>query len=143
MKKTIIMIVITLVIALLIVVYAFFLRRTPYTISEIFTGYKIPKTLSIVQFKDEWNQNGDGESFIIFTIPSKEQLKLENNCIQKQYDKLPIKEDLPDNFIYNYINKTDSLGYYHLNVDKSDNRNYSVVILNLNEHKLLIYNVIN
>jgi hypothetical protein len=140
MKKVII---IVIVVTIVILLYAFFFRRTPYSIGGVIAGYNIPKGLTVEQFKDEWNPNGDGESLIIFNVRPEQEQELENKCIEKKYDPLPIKKDLPDNLIYNYLGKSDSLGYYTLNIEKKDKRNYSIVIFNLKKHRLIVYNVIN
>jgi len=59
-----------------------------------------------------------GESLIKFIVIPEQLINLQSKCISKNYKKLPIEEELPDNTIYNYIEETDSLGYYLLNIDK-------------------------
>lgn len=134
-----------LIVLFLVVVIVFFffkLRRTAYSVTNLFTGFTVTKEYKVETFKDEWSPNGDGESLIIFDVLPEQQLELQNKCIEKKYNKLPIKEDLPDNVVFNYLDKTDSLGFYLLNTEKKDERNYSIVILNLKTHKLIVYNTI-
>ncbi len=123
--------------------YWFELRRTAYSVAYVLTGLRINKEYKVETFKDEWAFNGDGESLIIFSIPKKQQTFLVQSCNEKKYKKLPIKEKLPDNMIYNYLDKSDSLGYYFLKIDKNDDRNYTLCVISQKNKKLIIYNVIN
>jgi len=133
------------ILILLLIAFGFYwfnLRRTAYSVAHVLTGLSISKEYKIETFKDEWSPNGDGESLIIFTIPKEQQSNLIQACKGKGSKKLPIKEELPDNLIYNYLDKSDSLGYYYLNIDKNDGRNYTLCVINQKDNKLIIYNVI-
>lgn len=125
-------------------VYYLFLRRTPYTIASSIADFKVPTSLTIEQFQDNWanNPGGDGESFILFSFQESEREKLTDACKGNSYKSLPIKEILPDNFIYNYMNQENQSGFYKLDKDKKDERSYQLTILNLQENKLIVYNVI-
>ncbi len=143
MRRKYFFIILTVFVLAIFSVYWFKLRRTPYSIAEVLTGIELKKELKISTFKDDWGPNGDGESLIIFSLSSEQQAGLQDICIQKGYQKLPIKEDLPDYLIYNYIAKSDSLGYYSITIDKNDERNYNISILSLRKRVFLVYNVIN
>ena len=133
------------ILILLLIAFGFYwfkLRRTAYSVAHVLTGLSISKEYKIGTFKDEWSPNGDGESLIIFTIPKEQQSNLLQTCIEKGFKELPIKEELPDNLIYNYLDKSDSSGYYYLNIDKNDDRNYTLCVINQKDKKLIIYNVI-
>lgn len=142
MKK--ILVIILIVIALGTAAYYIFLRRTPYTIASNITGFKVPTSLTVEQFQDDWanNPGGDGESFILFSFQESEKEKLADACKINNYKPLPIKDTLPDNFIYRYVKKENQSGFYKLDKDKRDERNYQITVLNLQENKLIVYNVI-
>lgn len=142
MKK--ILIITIILVALCTTVYYFFLRRTPYTIASIVTGFKVTTSLNIETFQDNWANNlgGDGELLILFSFKENEKEKLVNNCISNNYKPLPINDTLPDNFIYRYVKKENQTGYYKLVKDKKDERNYQISVLNLQKNELIVYSVI-
>jgi len=118
-------------------------ERTPYSITKALVGIEINEKVTIVEFKDEWGSvTGDGQSLIVFNIQPSQILSIKNSCINKHFKKLPIEEQLPDNLIYNYINKVDTCGLYWLEVDKKDYRSYCIAVLSEKKHELVIYNVI-
>lgn len=142
MKKNIFIFVFILSTIILIGFYYFKIRRNAYSVANLYTGFKIDKKYKVEIFKDKWGLNGDGESLIVFYVLPEQQLELQNKCIKHNYNKLPIKEYLPDNVIFNFLNKNDSSGYYLLNIDYKDDRNYSIVIFSLIEKKLIVYNTV-
>ena len=142
MRRKYFFIILTVVVLTVFSVYWFKLRRTPYSIVKVITGIGLNKEYRISTYKDAWGLNGDGESLIIFSLTPEQQQGLKDICIQKKYFNLPVKEDLPDYLIYNYIPKSDSLGYYSISIDKNDERNYNISILSLDKGVFLVYNVI-
>lgn len=120
------------------------MRRTPYTVGSLIAGFKIPTSLTVEQFQDQWNNNpgGDGESLVIFSFQDDEKEKLTKACGNKHYNSLPIKDTLPDDFIYRYVKKETQLGFYQLSIDAKDDRTYQITVLDLQENHLVIYNVI-
>jgi hypothetical protein len=143
MKRKII--IIFVILTLLLIAFGFYwfkLRRTAYTVANVLTDLSISKEYKIELFKDEWCANGDGESLIIFSIPMNQQSNLVQHCLHKGFKKLPINIELPDNTIYNYLDKSDSLGFYFLEIDKKDDRNYTICVISQKNKKLIIYNVI-
>lgn len=131
-------------IAFVTIVYFLFLRRTPYSIAGNIAGFKVSSSLKVDQFNDDWagNPGGDGESFVLFSIDKKEKEQLINDCKINNYNPLPIRDTLPDGFIYNYIGKKNQSGFYKLSIDKNDKRNYQITVLDLQQKKLLVYNII-
>ncbi|GIV28660.1 MAG: hypothetical protein N3F62_08070 [Bacteroidia bacterium] len=126
------------------IVYYLFLKRTPYSIASNIAGFKVPTSLTVEQFQDNWinNPGGDGELFILFSFQESEKENLVTACKMNNYKPLPINDTLPDNFIYRYIKKENQSGFYKLEKDREDKRNYQITILNLQENKLIIYTVI-
>ncbi len=142
MKKKLIITIILIILGT--TVYYLFLKRTPYNIASNIAGFKVSTSLQVEQFQDDWSNNpgGDGESFILFSLQESEKEKLVNDCKINNYKPLPIKDILPDNFIYRYVKKENQSGFYKLYKDKKDERNYQITVLNLHENKLIVYNVI-
>lgn len=124
--------------------YYFLYRRTPYTVASIITGFKVPTSFHVEEYRDEWSNNlsGDGESFVVFSFTDEDEPLLEKNCKLNGYKILPLTEVLPDNTLNNYIVGKKQVGYYKLEVDEKDERSYQIAILNLHENKLVVYNVI-
>ena len=118
-------------------------RRTAYSVGSSQVGFNLPKSLVVEEFKETWNNNpsGDGEVIINFSINEDEKY-IENKCIKSGFKKLPIKETLPNNYIYSLMAMKDSIGYYKLKVDKNDERDYGISVLDLKRHKLYVYYVL-
>jgi hypothetical protein len=119
-------------------------ERTPYSITKALVGLEIKKDVSVIEYKDQWgSMTGDGVSFIIFKVQPNQLAEIKDSCKTKAFKALPIKESLPDNFINHYVSPSDTIGYYWLDIDKNDNRNYCIVVLSEVSNKLIVYNVIN
>jgi len=117
--------------------------RTPYSITKELFGLEIGKDVSVVKFIDEWGSiTGDGRSLIVFNVLPSQLIDIRNECKRKGYRTLPIIETLPDNYIKQFLKPSDTTGYYWLEIDKNDNRDYTFVILNERSGKLVVYNVI-
>jgi len=146
MKKNIykILIVCVFILVICVLVFMLFFNRTPYSIASKLTGFKIPTSLKIEKFQDDWNNNpgGDGELFIIFSFQESEKNYLINSCVENNYKTQPINENLPSNFIKNNLLNNTKFFYYNYVIDKTDNRNYKLIFLNLETNKLLVYNII-
>lgn len=137
-----IVLIVMIFLMLLFGLFWFKMRRTAYSVAQKITNMEISREYKIETYKDEWASNGDGQSLIIFSIPQTQLSYFVQACVKKGFRKLPIKENLPDNLIYNYIDHLDTLGYYDLSIDKTDDRNYKLIVFYQVEKKLIIYNVI-
>jgi len=119
-------------------------ERTPQSITKALIGLEIKKDVSVVEFKDEWgSMTGDGMSVIVFKLNTNQFESLKDSCKAKEFKVLPLRESLPDGYINHYLNPSDTIGYYRLEVDKKDDRNYCIVILSEVSKRLIVYNVIN
>lgn len=137
MKRKYIIIITFLLLAFLVVYFT--TRRTPYTVAEIVSGLEITKKNKVEVFEDDWGVTGDGLSIIVFKLHSEVINELSEQCINENFKQLPIREDLPLNTIYNYLNQLDTIGYYRFVVD-DDGMSYNVVVLDLNKEKLIVIN---
>jgi hypothetical protein len=131
-----------IVIVLIICFYWVVLRRTAYTVANVLTSLNISKEFKVEKFEDNWLPNGDGESLIIFSFTKEQESNIIQSCLENKYKKLPISEKLPDNYIYNFYNESDSLGYYSLSIDNKDSRSYTICLVNMKNKQIIIYNSI-
>lgn len=84
-----------------------------------------------VSQEEFWAENGDGEKIII--------LKFKNfNGKLEKLKPLPIKEDLPPNRIPKQFLET-SKGYYMCIFDVNDERNFRIIIVDINKKEICIY----
>lgn len=119
-------------------------ERTPQSITKALIGLEIKKDVSVVDFKDQWgSMTGDGMTFIVFRLNPNQLQSLKDSCKAKKFKALPLRYSLPDGYINHYLNPSDTIGYYRLEVDKKDDRNYCIVILSEVSKRLIVYNVIN
>ncbi len=114
-------------------------RRSAYRLAELHTGIEISERIKIADFQDEWYPNGDGETLIVFDLDESQLNEIERSCISQEYESLPIKDELPDHTIYQYINKTDSIGYYHFKQEGNDKRDYLLVVLDKASSRFYVY----
>ena len=118
--------------------------RTPQSITKALIGFEIKKNINVIEFNDQWgSMTGDGMSFIVYKINTNQLQSLKDSCKAKDFKTLPIRESLPDGFINHYLNPSDTIGFYWLDIDKKDNRNYCIVILSEVSKRLIVYNVVN
>jgi hypothetical protein len=117
--------------------------RDPYIRTKELFGLEINKDVKVTKFEYKWGSfTGNGEDFIIFKISTNQIDDIQKQCMLQNFKKLPIKEELPDPGIYNYINKSDTLGLYKLLLDKDVDRNYTISVFDKSKNILLVYNVI-
>lgn len=112
--------------------------RTPYKIARVISGLGIRNDFKVSVFDD--NLHGEeivssGELFIEFTLDDKQFEFIKDECIQKKYQNLPIKDFL---FTPDFIEDTDN-GLYMLDNSSSDPLNYTLVVLKHRQKKLQIY----
>jgi hypothetical protein len=139
MNKKIIFIAIGIIIIVIIILFVF--RRTPYSIARQQLGFNLNKNCIIDTFSEKWCLNGDGFVFIVFSIPITEIERIKQLCIDNKFKKLPIQIDNPLSLnpeINKIILQSDSNGYYNLEIDSSDKRNYNLSVLSITHLKLII-----
>lgn len=124
--------IIFLVIAILFLFIVFVINKTEHY--RINSDFKINlNRLDVKESfrKEEWAPNGDGVKIIIFNYK-----KLEN----KDFDlkRLPIEENLPPNEIpTEFLNISE--GYYKCIIDKEDNRDFKIMIINPQKREICVY----
>lgn len=85
-----------------------------------------------VKEKEEWSPNGDGMKIQVFEFENLNQTNLNG------LENLPVKYDLPPNEIpKEFINNTN--GYYKCIINKEDNRNFDILIIDTLKKKICVY----
>lgn len=143
MKRKIIIVTVIIVLGFITLFILIKSKRNPYNLLKLHTGIVLTNDCNVKKFIDRWEANGDGETLLIFEIHEKNINNLENKCKNMNYSKLPIKEDLPDNYIYNFISKKTKNGYYFLKTELNDPRNYTISIFDKTSRTLVVYYTIN
>ncbi len=124
--------IVLLITVLIIVGIIFFIQKISYKnrIEEDFgfmtSGLKLEKKSE----KEEWSPNGDGVKILI--------LKYENLNDNKNLNRFPIKEELPPNEIPKEFLSIPN-GYYKCIIDKNDNRNFKILIINPDKKEICVY----
>lgn len=118
--------------------YLVFLKRTPERILQNQFGISLKKyNYSTVSMKEQWDYNGDGYCLIIFDF-TKLGAKELNSIIKDKFKKMPINEELEVNEIpESYLKSRD--GYYILQAEKEDSRNFKIFIINMNAKEGILY----
>lgn len=131
MKK--IVIIILLIIGTLITMFVLYNKFLGYksVIKENFGIDFNNIELQKLKENEEWSPNGDGTKIQIF------QYETLNETLNG-LNKLPIKEELTPNEIpKEFIRATK--GYYKCIIDKQDNRNFNVLIIDTLNKKICVY----
>lgn len=116
-------------------------KRTPRKLIKTHCNIDLCWHYNIDVFTDTWGWNGDGETFIIITIPQDAINKIELQCIKNRFNSLPIKDSLQDNIIYKYLSD-ENKGYYMLKKDHNNNRNYMIAIFNESTNKFILHYIL-
>lgn len=133
---------ITIILAILVVgisyVYVNFFKRSPEKIllNQFEINLKEYK-YSVVYMDEQWDYNGDGHCLILFDFG---QLKKEelNSLIIRNFKRLPIVDKIEVNEIPElYLNSEN--GYYMLQVEKEDPRDFKIFIIDNITKKAIMY----
>jgi hypothetical protein len=92
--------------------------------------------VSVISENEKWGPNGDG--FYLAMLSFKDTSEVKKLLKQGKFRSLPIKEDLPISEIHrelSYLQK----GYYLLEVDQSDSRDFRIVTFDLVKNEVIFY----
>ncbi|WP_128331102.1 hypothetical protein [Apibacter sp. HY039] len=93
-----------------------------------FHNFKLQK----VKEKEEWSPNGDGIKIQVFEFKNWDKTNING------LESLPVKYNLPPNEIpREFINNTN--GYYKCIINKEDNRNFDILIIDTLKKKICVY----
>lgn len=88
--------------------------------------------LQKLQEKEEWCSNGDGVKIQVFRFDNWNKENING------LNKLPVTYDLPPNEIPKEFMKN-AKGYYKCIIDKEDNRNFDILIIDILRKKICVY----
>jgi hypothetical protein len=94
------------------------------------------ESVSVIYEKETWGPNGDG--FYVAKLSFKNRIDVQEILNQRNFNSLPIKEDLPISEIHqelNYLTK----GFYLVRIDKNDPRDFEIVVIDSNNNELTFY----
>lgn len=101
----------------------------------------------VVEKAENWYPNGDGEFFVRLSLSSAQEDELKNLLNQMNVSgaiKMPMlsqHEKLMSGKGAKYVKNLDT-GLYLIDVDKSDSRNYSLIIYNEAKKELVIQTIV-
>jgi len=133
-----------LVLGILILVVVYFTYsdsfppRTPLKVARLVSGLNIANETEFEMLEDDWAPNGDGTTYVKAKLTDKQLRELIEQAIQKKYENLPIKVFSSDVHIpLNIIEGKQ--GYYLLEVDKDDPRDYTLTIIDSDKKEMIAY----
>ena len=111
----------------------------PKYVKQIYVQFGViinKNTIKLNLENEKWFPNGDG--FYLSLLTLKNSSEIEKILNQKKFVTLPIKEDLPVGEIYNKLKSLEN-GYYLLEVDKEDPRDFKILTLNTTNKEIIFY----
>jgi len=123
-----------------IVIIAIFLLpscRTPRSIIKAVYGIDINMWYYTVEtFDNQWCLNGDGDCYISLDISGNTDFHIQY-LLDKGFKPLPVIGFDNHTDILSYYVHTENKGYYL--IDYKDYGNYSLIVVDINEKKMIIY----
>lgn len=123
-----------------IYIYNTYIKRTPETIIKQVCDIKLSNfDYSVISFDEYWLPNGDGTTRIILKLHAFTENEI-NYIKSKKIKPLPLTTDqkrniIADNIILKNVNSTK--GYYLYSEDAKDNRNYLLLIFDLENNEIV------
>ncbi|MFC6998460.1 hypothetical protein [Rufibacter roseus] len=112
--------------------------RTPLKIARLISGLEISNGVEFKMLQDEWSPNGDGIAHIKATLTDKELNDYSKQSTLRGYKRLPIKESSPNLILPDGVNDRMN-GYYLLNQDKEDPRDYTFTIIDSQKKEMIVF----
>ena len=123
--------------------------RTPLKIVRLKSGLKVPKSIQVLDFEENYSLTGEGYEFVVIKLNKDDVNSIMHECICKKYKKLTIDNLVKDGFIDRnpefgiILPKKDirsiNEGYYQLNVTDLQQMDFSITILDMDKGELIIY----
>lgn len=121
-------------------IFTNFSCNNPQKLARSISKLDIPKEATIEYFNSTSQSNGDNETYIVLKIDSINFERLKTECIKKQYIQLPTNKIQFDNLQLKYFDNIKGGGMYKILTEKSDIKHYTIVILNIINNRIIIYN---
>jgi hypothetical protein len=124
---------------ILIISMLFSCSLTPKYIKQLNAQFELDvqkNTVSIISENEKWGPNGDG--YYLARLYFKDSSQVKKLLKQRKFKSLPIKEDLPISEIHRELSYLQN-GYYLLEVDESDPRDFKIVTLDSGKNEMIFY----
>lgn len=110
-------------------------------------GVNLPRGhYEVVEKTDQWCPNGDGEFFVRLSMASAQESELNDlisQMLRSGAEELPMSNGhatLLSGESLRYVQNLES-GFYLIDVDKNDSRNYSLVVYNEKDEELIVQTI--
>lgn len=152
-KKILISLVITVIVVIGITLMNDYLPpRTPVKVARIQSGLNIPKSSSVIDFKENYTFTGEGEIEVKLRLNNSEVETIKNECIKSNFKKLTIENLIEDGFLDTnlqfgfFMPNTDlrniNDGYYKLKATDLKKLDFIITVLDLDKNELSIWTLI-
>ena len=130
--------------------YNYLPPRTPLKIARVQSDLQIPSKWELLDFKEEYSFNGEGEIYILFQMSEVEIENIIQESIGKKYKKLTQENLISDKLLnestmktgYNIHGKNLSEitnGYYRLEANNLNGMDFGLTVLNIEKMELIVY----
>ncbi|KAA9332742.1 hypothetical protein [Adhaeribacter soli] len=127
---------------LLLIVYLIFPNsfppRTPLKVARLVSGLKIPGDIRFKMLQDDWAFNGDGTTHVKAKLTDEQLNEILQQATDKNYKVLPVLEKYSEISIPEGIADMEN-GYYQLDIDKDDPRDYTLTIIDSDKKEMIVY----
>ena len=128
--------------ALLLIGYIFYPDslppRTPKKVARLVSGLKIPEGIKFKMLQDDWAFNGDGTTHVKAKLTDKQLTELVRQATEQKYSALPVLEESSELSIPEDFSDMEN-GYYNLEMDESDPRDYTLSIIDSDKKEMTVY----
>ena len=107
-----------------------------FQLNYIKNKFKLNNCFSLYEMKiikEEWTPNGDGTKLVLLKYNKNDTCKIDTS-----FKKLPIEEKSNSIILPLFFKKLEK-GYYKLIIDKEDERNYEILIINNLKNEIYVY----
>lgn len=112
--------------------------RTPIKVARLVSGLKIPEGIKFEMLQDDWALNGDGTTHVKAKLTDKQLSEFVRQATEQKYNALPVQEKSSELFIPEGIADMEN-GYYKLEIDESDPRDYTLSIIDSDKKEMTVY----
>lgn len=112
--------------------------RTPIKVARLVSGLKMPEGIKFELLQDDWALNGDGTTHVKAKLTDKQLTELIRQATEQKYNALPVMEKSSELFIPEGIADMQK-GYYKLEIDESDPRDYTLSIIDSDKKEMTVY----
>ena len=152
LKRILIATVLGLLIFLAFILKDYLPPRTPIKIARIQSGLNIPMSSKVIDFKEDYTFNGEGQIEIKLELDSLDLNTITKECLESDFKELTIDNLIADGFLDTnpqfgfFMPNTDlrniNDGYYKLRAIDLKKLDFTITVLNLDKNELSIWTLI-